>query len=339
MLLLDLANLLGEELIGDGSVDVADVAEYEKASPQDLSYVDSAKRLAVRSNAGALIVPRGVEADRPCISSPNPRLAFARAVALLRPPRKHSPGVDPRAAVSEAARLGADVHVGAFASIASGVSLGEGSYVGAGVHVDEGVRIGPACRIYPNCVLYQGVELGARVVLHAGVVLGADGFGYVPDEEGRIVKFPQTGRVVIEDDVEIGANTTIDRATLGETRIRRGTKIDNLVQIAHNVHVGESCMLASQVGIAGSSRIGRNVVMGGKVGVVDHVEVGDGAILGARTEVLSSIEGGKTYLHAPAAEIREARRRIAALKNLPRMVQRLNVLEKKIGESGTQGDD
>ena len=332
MLLADIANLLGGELLGDGNVDIHDVAEYEKASPKDLSYVESAKKLNTHSDAGALIVPQGLEANRPSISTKNPRLSFARAVSLFRPPRKFQPGIDARASISETARVGDGAYVGPFASLAGGVVVGDGSYVGAGVHIDHDVRIGSECHIYPNCVLYADVEIGSRVILHAGVVVGADGFGYIPDEDGLIFKYPQTGRVVIEDDVEIGANTTIDRAALRETRIGRGTKIDNLVQIAHNVVIGEDCLLASQVGIAGSVRIGRGVMMGGRVGVVDHVEIGDGAKLGADTGVLQSLEGGKVYMHNPATEVRDARRRIAVLKNLPRLSERVNQLERKIGE-------
>lgn len=332
MLLVDIANLLGGELIGDGNVDIRDVAEYERASPKDLSYVESAKRLSTHSDAGALIVPQGLETNRPSISTKDPRLSFARAVSLFRPPRKFQPGIDAQASISETARVGEGAYVGPFASLADGVVVGDGSYVGAGVHIDHDVKIGSECHIYPNCVLYADVEIGSRVILHAGVVIGADGFGYIPDEEGRIFKYPQTGRVVIEDDVEIGANSTIDRATLRETRIGRGTKIDNLVQIAHNVVIGEDCILASQVGISGSVKIGRGVMMGGRVGVVDHLEIGDGAKLGADTGVLKSLEGGKVYMHNPATEIRDARRRIAVLRNLPRLSERVNELEKRIGE-------
>ena len=333
MFLADIANLLGGDLIGDGNVDLQDVAEYEKASPKDLSYVESVKRLAAHSDAGALIVPQGVEIERPCISTKNPRLYFARAVRLFRPPQKLQPGIDANASISDAARLGEDVYIGPFASLADGVVVGDGSYIGAGVHVGQNVRVGSECHIYPNCVLGDGVVIGSRVILHAGVVVGSDGFGYVPDEEGRIFKYPQTGTVVIEDDVEIGANTTIDRAALRETRIGRGTKIDNLVQIAHNVVIGENCILASQVGISGSVRIGRGVMMGGNVGVADHVEIGAGAKLAARTGVPKSLEGDKTYMHNPAAEIRDARRRIAVLRNLPRLAERVNELERKMGES------
>ena len=332
MLLADIANLLGGELIGDGNVDLQDVAEYEKASPKDLSYVDSAKKLDTYSDAGALIAPQGLKIDRPCISTENPRLSFARAVLLFRPPRKFRPGIDANAAVSDTARVGDGVYVGPFASLAGGAVVGDGSYIGAGVHVGENARIGSGCFIHPNCVLYADVEIGSRVILHAGVVVGADGFGYMSDEEGRTFKYPQTGTVVIEDDVEIGANTTIDRATLRETRIGRGTKIDNLVQIAHNVVIGEDCILASQVGISGSVKIGRGVMMGGRVGVADHVEIGDGAKLGAGTGVPKSLEGGKVYLHAPATEIRDARRRIAVLRNLPRLSKKVNELEKRVGK-------
>lgn len=332
MLLADIARLVGGRLAGDGSLDIQDVAEYERASPEELSYVDSAKRLRTPTAAGALIVPQGLEVDRPHVAAENPRLSFARAVLLLRPPAARAPGVSDKASVSDAARLGCGVYVGPFASIAAGASVGEGSRIGAGAHIGENVRIGAGCVIHPNCVLYDGVEVGDRVILHAGAVVGSDGFGYTPDEDGRIFKFPQTGRVVIEDDVEIGANAAIDRAALGETRIGRGTKIDNLVQVAHNVVIGADCMLASQVGVSGSARIGRGVVMGGNVGVADHVEIGDGATLGARTGVPKSLEGGRTYLHSPAAEIREARRRIAALRKLPGMADKINELARRVDE-------
>ena len=335
MLLADIANLLGGELIGDGNVDLEDVAEYEKASPKDLSYVESAKNLATHSDAGALIVPQGLETGRPSICTQNPRLSFARAVSLFRPPRKFQPRIDDNARISDTARLGDGVYVGPFTSLASGVVLGDETYVGAGVHIGENVRIGSGCFIHPNCVLYADVEIGARVTLHAGVVVGADGFGYIPDEEGRFFKFPQTGTVVIEDDVEIGANSTIDRATLKETRIGRGTKIDNLVQIAHNVIIGENCILAGQVGVSGSVKIGRGVMMGGRVGVADHVEIGNGAKLGADTGVLKSLEGGKVYLHNPATEIRDGLRRIAVLKNLPKLSEKVNQLERKIDKLGS----
>ncbi len=332
MLLADIVNLLGGDLIGNGNVDLQDVAEYEKASPNDLSYVDSAKKFATHTDAGALIVPRGLETDRPSIATQNPRLFFARAVSLFRPPRKFQPEIDDDARISDTARLGDGVYVGPFASLAGGVVLGDGSYIGAGVHVGENVKIGSGCFVHPNCVLYADVEIGARVTLHAGVVVGSDGFGYIPDEEGGVFKYPQTGTVVIEDDVEIGANTTIDRATLTETRIGRGTKIDNQVQIAHNVVIGEGCILAGHVGIAGSVTIGRGVMMGGRVGVADHVEIGDNAKLGANTGVLTSLEGGKVYMHHPATEIRDARRRIAVLRNLPRLSKRVNQLERRIGK-------
>ncbi|MEK6711296.1 MAG: UDP-3-O-(3-hydroxymyristoyl)glucosamine N-acyltransferase [Nitrospinota bacterium] len=334
MRLSEIARLLGGEVVGDGAFEVRDVAEYAAAGADSLSCADSAGKLRTSSAAGALIVPPGVDPGRPGIRCARPLLAFARAVELLRPAPPRLPGIHPSAALDPSARLGREVAVGPGASIGAGAEIGDRCQVGAGARLGDGVKLGADCVIHPNCVLYPGVRAGERVIIHAGAVIGADGFGYVPGEAGRLVKFPQRGTVVIEDDVEIGANTAVDRAALGETRIGRGTKIDNLVQVGHNVVVGEDCALASQVGISGSVRIGSRVVMGGQVGIADHVTVGDGARLAAQTGVTKSLEGGKDYLDAPAAEAGEARRRLAAYRRLPEMLRRIRALEGKTGEEG-----
>jgi UDP-3-O-[3-hydroxymyristoyl] glucosamine N-acyltransferase len=334
MRLSEIARIVGGEVVGDGAFDVRDVAEYFSAGPESLSCADAPERLKSPTSAGALIVPPGADPGRPGIRCAHPRLAFARAVELLRPAPARLSGVHPSASVDPGARLGQGVCVGSLASIAGGAEVGDRCQVGAGARIGEGVKLGADCVIHPNCVLYPGVRIGERVVIHAGAVIGADGFGYVPDERGRLSKFPQRGTVVIEDDVEIGANAAIDRAALGETRIGRGTKIDNLVQVGHNVTVGEDCALAGQVGISGSVRIGRGVMMGGQVGVADHVSIGDGARLAAQTGVTKSLEGGRTYLDAPAAEAGEARRRLAAYRRLPEILQRIAKLEEKSREAG-----
>jgi len=332
MRLSEIAQILGGEVVGDGAFDVRDVADYAAAGPESLSCADASERLKSPTSAGALIVPPGADPGRPGIRCAHPRRAFARAVELLRPAPPQLSGIHPSAFIDPGARLGQSVGVGPLASISAGAEIGDRSQVGAGARIGEGVKLGADCVIHPNCVLYPGVRAGQRVVIHAGTVIGADGFGYVPDEQGRLLKFPQRGTVVIEDDVEIGANAAIDRAALGETRIGRGTKIDNLVQVAHNVIIGEDCALAGQVGISGSVRVGRGVLMGGQVGIADHVSIGDGAQLAAQTGVTKDLEGGKTYLDAPATEAGEARRRLVAYRRLPEILQRIGKLEEEVRE-------
>ncbi|OGL63498.1 MAG: UDP-3-O-(3-hydroxymyristoyl)glucosamine N-acyltransferase [Candidatus Tectomicrobia bacterium RIFCSPLOWO2_12_FULL_69_37] len=334
MRLSEIARIVGGEVVGDGAFDVRDVAEYAAAGPQALSCADTPERLGAPTAAGALIVPPGADPGRPGIRCAHPRLAFARAIELLRPAPPRLSGIHPSASIDPGARLGEGVCVGALASISAGAEVGDRCQVGAGARIGEGAALGADCVLHPNCVLYSGVRLGDRVVIHAGTVIGADGFGYVPGEDGRLFKFPQRGTVVIEDDVEIGANAAIDRAALGETRIGRGTKIDNLVQVGHNVTVGEDCAFASQVGISGSVRIGRRVMMGGQAGIADHVSIGDDARLAAQTGVTKSLEGGKTYLDAPAAEAGEARRRLAAYRRLPEVLRRIGRLEEMLRELG-----
>ncbi len=335
MRLAEIAEKVGGELIGDVEFEVRDVAELAAARSDTLSMAESKKQIGEPAPAGALIVPPGLEPGGPGIRCESPRLGFARAVALLRPPALPEPGIHPSAVIDESAEIGEGVSVGPAATIGPSAKVGSGCRIGPGARIGEGARLGADCVVHPNCVLYPGVSLGERVVLHAGAVVGSDGFGYVPDGRGGVEKFPQTGTVVIEDDVEIGANTTVDRGAIGETRIGRGAKIDNLVQVAHNVVVGEGCLIASQVGISGSVRIGRGVIMGGQAGIADHVEIGDGAVLGAMAGVTKSLEGGKTYLDAPATEISEARRRLVAYMRLPEIVRRLKALESQPEEPKT----
>lgn len=330
MRLSDIAKRIGGEFFGTEDPEIRDVAEYEHAAPDTLSVADSPLRLKNPSKAAALIVPFDLEPGKPGIRCENPMLGFIHAIRLFRSPETIAPGIHSSAQIDDTAHLGVDVSVGPQASIGEGARVGDRSAVGAGARVGERVKMGADCVIHPNCVLYPGVQLGDRVVVHAGSVIGSDGFGYIPDEKGELVKFPQTGTVVVEDDVEIGANVTIDRAAISETRIGRGTKIDNLVQVGHNVRIGENCAIVSQVGISGSVRIGDGVLIGGQVGIADHVEVGDRARLGAQTGVSKNLEGGKTYLDAPAAEIGEARRRMAAYRRLPELMRRVGVIESKL---------
>lgn len=332
MRLGELAERLGCRLEGDGGLEINAVRGLEDAGPRDVSFIAHERFLPrlQASTAGAVILAEGWPAvERPALRTPNPVLAFARALTLLHPPVRPVPGIHPTAVVAPDARVASDASVGPLTVLGQGAEVGAGTLLAAQVTVGAGVRIGAGCRIFPQVVLRDGVLLGDRVIVHSGTVIGADGFGFARDGQ-RYVKIPQIGRVVIEDDVEIGANVAIDRATLGETRIGRGTKIDNLVQIGHNVRVGEDTVIVGQVGISGSSRIGSRVTLAGQVGVVDHVEIGDDAIVGAQAGVTKDIPPGSVMLGSPAIAQGEFKRQVAAVARLPEMRKLLRTLEERL---------
>lgn len=323
--LQELAELLKARTGGDLSTALTGVASIESARVGDLVFVEDAKHLgaALASTASALLA--GTFADgnlggKPILIVENPRLAFARAAVFLGSAEMRKPGVHPSAVVDASARIGTGVCVDARAVIDADAVIGEDSWIGTGSILGTGVQVGKQCRIYPNVTIYPGVVLGDRVVVHAGVVLGSDGFGYVRDPKtGRYEQFPQIGTVKIEDDVEIGANSTIDRGALDATVIRRGTKIDNLVHIGHNVQVGQDVVIAAQTGISGSSVIEDGVVIAGQVGIADHVRIEAGAILGAQCGVPSKkvIRGkGVVFWGTPARPIREYLKELAVLARL-----------------------
>ena len=332
MRLGELAERLGCRLEGDGGLEINAVRGLEDAGPRDLGFVAQERYLSrlQASAAGAVILAEGwPPVDRPALRAPNPVLAFARALTLLHPLSNPAPGIHPTAVVAPDARVAPDASVGPLTVLGRGVEVGAGTTLDAHVSVGAGVRIGAGCRIFPQVVLRDGVLLGDRVIVHSGTVIGADGFGFVRDGQ-RHVKIPQIGRVVIEDDVEIGANVAIDRATLGETRIGRGTKIDNLVHIAHNVRVGADTVIAGQSGIAGSSGIGSRVTLAGQVGVVDHVEIGDDVIVGAQAGVTKDIPAGSVMLGSPAIAHGEFKRQLVSVARLPEMRKLLRSLEERL---------
>lgn len=324
MTLGELAGALGAQLHPAQSAGkpVAEVGSPRTAGDASLLFAENAGSLreALSSKAAGVITTPSLHAEgsaeKPMLLVVNPRLAFARAAKLLCEPEPFT-GVHPSACVHESVALPAQVSVGPFAVIEAGVRLGERVRVGAGTVLSEGAVLGPDCRIYPRVVLYSGVQLGARVIVHAGAVLGSDGFGYVRDgATGEYLQFPQQGQLVIEDDVEIGANTTVDRGALNETRISRGTKLDNLVHIGHNVEVGANVVIAAQTGVSGSSTIGAGAVVAGQVGIADHVTIGEGAILGAQCGVPShkQIHGpGVLFWGTPARPITQYLKELATL--------------------------
>jgi UDP-3-O-[3-hydroxymyristoyl] glucosamine N-acyltransferase len=330
--LLSVAQELRAHLVGDGAVEVSGIASVALASSADLVFVEDEKSLlpALESPAAAVIVAefpkvellKGKASSKPLLIAKNPRLAFARAARLLYSPPNRPPGTHSSAVVHASARLGKNVSIAERAVIGEKAVIGDRTWIGAGVVIGAGVSIGSDCEIYPNVTIYPGARLGDRVIVHAGAVLGADGFGYVRDRTtGHHEKFPQVGRLEIGDDVEIGANTTIDRGALEVTRIGRGAKIDNLVHIGHNCQIGEDVVIAAQTGLSGSIVIEKNVILGGQVGIGEHARIEEGVMLGGQGGVLPHkvLRGkGVAFWGTPARPVREYLKQLAALARLAR---------------------
>jgi UDP-3-O-[3-hydroxymyristoyl] glucosamine N-acyltransferase len=328
----ELAARLGCELRGDGELEIEGVAGLDEAGPGELSFLANpryADKLRA-TRAAAVVIAPGQATPLPALVSDNPYLTFARAVALVRPDKAPVPGVHASAQVDPSAVLGAGVHVGPLSVVGAGVRIGARSVIHARVVLYENVEVGEDCVLHAGVSVRERCRLGRRVVVQNGAVIGADGFGFARDAEGRYHKFPQIGIVVIEDDVEIGALTAIDRAALGETRIGRGTKLDNLVQIGHSVTIGEDTVVAGQVGVAGSVKIGRRVTLAGQVGVVGHIEIGDGVVVTAQSGIPGSLEAGSVVSGSPAIENRAWLKSIAVFAKLPELQRRLRELERKL---------
>ena len=326
-----LANRLGGDLQGDPAVEVRSVVPLEEARAGTIVVLTDPRHLSrVEAAGAALILPHDAPPTRsPAIRVRNARLALALALGALAPRPAPPAGIHPTSVLGARVRIGTDVFLGPYTCVGSDVSLGDRAQIHAHAVIEDDVRIGPECVLHPHATVRRGCALGARVVLQSGAVIGADGFGYAQDENRRHVLIPQMGRVVIEDDVEIGANTTVDRAVFGATRIGRGTKIDNLVHVAHNVEIGEDVAIAAAVFIAGSVRIGNRVLIGGLVGIRDHVEIGDDAIVQGDSGVARSIEAGQMVGGHPAVFHLLQRRIEAASKRLPEIVRQLRDLERR----------
>jgi UDP-3-O-[3-hydroxymyristoyl] glucosamine N-acyltransferase len=327
-----IAAVLGATLEGDPARVVHGVAPLDMAGPGDISFLIDARyrAAALSSRAGAFLAPPGVTGlPAPTLVTAAPRLALVDLIALFHPPAVVSPGIHPSAIVAPDARVAASACIGALTIVETGAVIGAGTRLYPLVYVGAGARIGDECVLYPHVVIREGVRLGRRVILHAGAVIGADGFGYVFDGS-RHRKIPQLGGVSIEDDVEVGANTTVDRGGFGDTVIGQGTKVDNLVQIGHNVEVGEHSVLVAQVGVAGSCRIGRGVMLAGQVGIADHVTVGDGAVVAAQSGVHADIQPGEKVLGSPARPLTHSKRILLAEGQLPEMARRLRRLERRV---------
>ena len=339
--LAELAVRVGGAVDGDGSLRLAGVAALENAGPEHVSFFSNRKYRAAfeASRAGAVVVEPGekVAQGRTVLRIRNAYLAFAKITTLFHPPPAALPGVAPSAVINPAARVHPSAQVAALASVGAEAEVGPRTIVGPGVHLGDGVRVGADCLLHPGAVVRERCVLGDRVIVQPGAVIGSDGFGFAFDPEGegagpRHYKFPQVGIVVVEDDVEIGAGTCIDRAALGVTRIGRGAKIDNLVQIAHNVEVGPLSILVAQAGIAGSTKLGMGVVMGGQVGVIGHLTLGDGVKIGAQSGVMEDIGPGEVWSGSPAQPHVEWLKAVAALEKLAEMRRELVRLRKEVAQ-------
>lgn len=333
----ELAKRVGGEVAGDPSVKVSAAAPLDSARETDLSFLASRRYLPYlsRTRAAAVIVGRDlgdlqeVPEGVVLVRVDDAHIALAEALDLLYPAEPRAPDVAPTAVLGRGVELGEDVRIGSYAVIGARTQVGEGATIGDHCVVGEGCRIGRETELKPHVTLYPGTVLGERCIIHSGARLGVDGYGYVL-QDGTHRKVQQVGRCVVEDDVEIGANTTIDRGSLGETRIGAGTKIDNLVHLAHNVRVGRNCLVVAQVGIAGSTTLGNGVALAGQVGVIGHLQIGDGARVAAQSGVSTDIPAGETYFGHPARPHTQVMRANAVFLRLPDMWRRLRRVERHL---------
>lgn len=339
----ELAAKLGAELVGDAGTVLHGVAELRTARAGQVSFAVKPRYWAAlaASEAAAVIVPKDAQiaASKPALlRAANADAAFAAACALFAPAPVAPPrGVHPQALVSPEARLGANVSVGAFAVVEAGAEIGAGTTLYPQTYVGHGAKLGRDCLLYPFASVRERCILGDRVILHNGAGIGTEGFGYSVDAQGVRTKIPQIGIAVLEDDVEIGANATVDRARFGETRVGKGTKVDNLVMIAHNCVIGENCVLCSQVGMAGTTTLGKRVICAGQVGLAGHLTVGDDAVVGAQAGVPSDLPGGQMYLGAPAVPRLEFGKSLAHVAGLPRLKEKVKELEARLAALENKG--
>jgi UDP-3-O-[3-hydroxymyristoyl] glucosamine N-acyltransferase len=330
----EIAKHVGGEVVGDASARLKSFAPAEKAQAGDLTFAENEDYFAraEQSAATAIITDqRFSSAKKILIRVPNARIAFAKALALFFPEQKFAAGIHPTAVVAASAKIGPTAHIGPHCVIGERVRVGANSVLQGGNFVGDDAKLGDEVNLFPNATLYPRTEIGNRVRIHAGTVIGSDGFGYVLDN-GVHRKVPQIGNVVIGDDVEIGANVTIDRGALGSTVIGKGTKIDNLVQIAHNVEIGEGSIVVAQVGISGSTKLGKYVILAGQVGLAGHLKIGNQVTIAAKSGVMNNIPDGEKWLGVPAQPDKDFKRQVIALRKLPELLKRVAELERQLGK-------
>ena len=334
----ELAQRLGADVEGDASLLLRGVADLEGAGEGQLAFAGGPKYYAAAAacRASAVLVPRDADlgaAHPTLLRTDDVGKAFVAACLMFAPQTPERPkGIDPRACVSPAAKIGENVSIGPFAVVEAEAVVGDGTVLYPQTYVGYGATIGRSCLLYPFAMVREHCRLGDRVILHGGAAIGADGFGYDVDARGVRTKIPQLGVVVLEDDVEIGANTTIDRARFGETRVGRGTKIDNLVQIAHNCIIGEDSVMCAQSGMAGTCTLGKRVICAGQAGLAGHLKIGDDTVIGAQSGVPKSLPGGQMYLGSPALPRLEFGKQVAMVNSLPKLKEQLKALAKRVAE-------
>ena len=328
----EIARQIGGEVVGDACVILQGFAPAEHARAGDLTFAENEDYFARAEQSAATAViadDRFSSKNKILIRVPNARIAFAKAMTLFFPERAYAAGIHPTAVVATSATVDATAHIGPHCVVGERVKIGANSVLQGGNFVGDDSQLGDEVNLFPNVTLYPRTEIGARVRIHAGTVVGSDGFGYVLDG-GAHRKVPQIGNVIIGDDVELGANVTIDRGALGSTIIGRGSKIDNLVQIAHNVEIGEGCILVSQAGIAGSAKLGSYVVLAGQVGIAGHLKIGNQVTVAAKSGVMHDIPDGGKWLGIPAQPDKQTKRQMIAIQHLPELLRRVAELERKL---------
>lgn len=327
-----MAGRLDGEVLGDGTALLTGFATTDAAKAGDLTFAETAEYFAAAEASAATAILAGgnfSSAKKTVIRVAHPRVAFARALAVFFPEPAWAPGIHPSAVIAASAEIEPTAHVGPHCTVGERVKLGARCVLQGGNFIGDDAVLGEGTRLFPNVTLYARTQLGRRVRIHAGTVIGADGFGYVLDG-GEQRKVPQIGDVIIGDDVEIGANVAVDRGALGSTVIGRGTKIDNLVQVGHNVTIGEHCILCAQVGVAGSAKLGHHCVLAGQVGIAGHLKIGNHVTIGSKSGVMHSIPDGETWLGIPAQPDKQAKRVLIALQRLPDLLRKVAAWEKKL---------
>ncbi len=330
-----IADFIGGKVEGDGNVSVNTFAKIEEGKEGAISFLSNPKytHYIYNTQSSIVLVNEDMVFDQPVnttlIRVANAYECVAKLLQMYEAAKPKKKGIDPKASIAESATIGKDVYVGAFACVGENTVVGDNTVIYPHTVIGDGVKIGDNCLVYPNVTIYDGCRIGNRVTIHAGTVIGADGFGFAPNAEGYD-KIPQIGIVTIEDDVEIGANTCIDRSTMGSTIIRKGVKLDNLIQVAHNVEIGENTVMSAQVGIAGSTKIGSWCMFGGQVGLAGHITVGDKTFLGAQSGVPGNIKGNQTLIGTPPMEPKAYFRSQAVFRRLPEMYKQLDALQKEI---------
>lgn len=329
--LREIADLVNGILLGDGDIEITGVTNIEDAGAADIAFaVPPHLDKAALSSAAAVIIPNTVnDFSKPAIRVENPRVAFTELLKIYTPDILVEPGIHATAVVGKDVSFGKNVAIMAYAVIADGAEIGDNTIIYPHTYIGTKVKIGSDSIVYPNVTVREYCHIGKRVILHSGAVIGSDGFGFIT-VEGRHQKVPQVGNVIIEDDVEIGANTTIDRATTGSTIVRQGTKLDNLVHLAHNVVVGENCFFVAQAGIAGSVKIGNNVTFAGQTGCAGHVTIGDNSVFAARAAVIGNVPAGSFYAGFPARPHKEWLRGEAGIHKVPDLIKKVRDLEKRL---------